>query len=139
MRRHKHRHDSGRLFFNRAISRLLSAVLPLALIAACASPQPATPEESPASASSSRNSAATTQTPDSTQYDRALQKTAADALGDVEGTVLVMDPQTGRLRAVVNPRLAFEQSFPPGSTIKSFTALMALRAGLLDGDTRSLC
>jgi stage II sporulation protein D len=39
----------------------------------------------------------------------------------------------------VNPRLAFEQSFPPGSTIKTFTALMALRAGLLDGETRTIC
>jgi cell division protein FtsI/penicillin-binding protein 2 len=51
----------------------------------------------------------------------------------------VIDPQTGRLRALVNPRLAFEQAFPPGSAIKPFTALTALRAGWLDRETRRFC
>ena len=71
--------------------------------------------------------------------DRALAEAATEALGDREGAVLVMDPHTGRLRAVVNPRLAFEQAFPPGSTIKSFTALTAMRAGLIDRESRTLC
>src|SRR5947207_9287648 len=61
------------------------------------------------------------------KQDKALARAATEALGDLEGAVLVMDPRTGRLRAVVNPRLAFEQAFPPGSTIKSFTALTAMR------------
>ena len=73
------------------------------------------------------------------ELDRALTEAATEALGDHEGAVLVMDPQTGRLRAVVNPRLAFEQAFPPGSTIKSFTALTAMRAGLIDRESRTLC
>ena len=71
--------------------------------------------------------------------DRALAEAATEALGDREGAVLVMDPHTGRLRAVVNPRLAFEQAFPPGSTIKSFTALTAMRGGLIDRESRTLC
>lgn len=73
------------------------------------------------------------------EQDKLLQKVAAEALGEREGTVIVIDPQTGRLRAVVNPRLAFEQAFPPGSAIKPFTALAALRAGLLDLQTRRQC
>jgi stage II sporulation protein D len=73
------------------------------------------------------------------EVDAALERAATAALGEREGTVLVMDAQTGRLRAVVNPRLAFEQSFPPGSTIKPFTALAAMRAGLIDAETRKLC
>ena len=73
------------------------------------------------------------------EVDRALAEAATEALGDREGAVLVMDPQTGRLRAVVNPRLAFEQAFPPGSTIKSFAALTAMRAGLIDRESRTLC
>src|SRR6185503_5029642 len=73
------------------------------------------------------------------EVDRALSRAATEALGDREGAVLVMDPQTGRLRAVVNPRLAFEQSFPPGSTIKSFTALTAMRGGLIDNESRNQC
>ncbi len=74
-----------------------------------------------------------------TELDKLLQKAAVDALGEREGSVLVIDPQTGRLRAVVNPRLAFEQAFPPGSAIKPFTALAALRTGLLDLQTRRQC
>ncbi|MGE0884167.1 MAG: SpoIID/LytB domain-containing protein [Blastocatellales bacterium] len=71
--------------------------------------------------------------------DDALQRVATSALGEREGAVIVVDPQTGRLRAVVNPRLAYEQAFPPGSAIKPFTALAALRAGLLDLETRRQC
>jgi stage II sporulation protein D len=73
------------------------------------------------------------------ELDHALARAATEALGDLEGSVLVMDPHTGRLLAVVNPRLAFEQAFPPGSTIKSFTALTAMRAGLIDNESRTLC
>jgi stage II sporulation protein D len=73
------------------------------------------------------------------ELDKALAQAATEALGDLEGAVLVMDPHTGRLRAVVNPRLAFEQAYPPGSTIKSFTALTAMKAGLIDDETRTLC
>lgn len=75
----------------------------------------------------------------SREVDRALARAATEALGDREGAVLVMDPQTGRLRAVVNPRLAFEQAFPPGSTIKSFTALTAMRGGLIDNESHTQC
>ncbi len=71
--------------------------------------------------------------------DETLQKGATKALGDREGAVIVIDPQTGRLRAVVNPRVAFEQTFPPGSAIKPFTALAALRAGLLEPETKRQC
>lgn len=73
------------------------------------------------------------------EVDQALARAATEALGDREGAVLVMDPHTGRIRAVVNPRLAFEQTFPPGSTIKSFTALTAMRGGLIDNESRTLC
>jgi penicillin-binding protein 2 len=73
------------------------------------------------------------------EADEPLQRAAEKALGEREGTILVLDPQNGRLRAVVNPRLAFEQAFPPGSTIKPFTALAALRAGLADRESRRLC
>jgi hypothetical protein len=78
--------------------------------------------------------------PDSAgDIDDLLQKAATDALGDREGAVIVIDPNTGRLHAVVNPRLAFEQAFPPGSAIKPFTALSAMRAGLVDRGTVNLC
>ncbi len=68
-----------------------------------------------------------------------LQRAAEEALGDVEGSVMVIDPNTGLLRAVVNPRLAVEQSFPPGSAIKPFTLLAATRSGLVDPAMRHVC
>jgi SpoIID/LytB domain protein len=73
------------------------------------------------------------------ELDAALQKVAEESLGEREGAVIVIDPQNGRLRAVVNPRLAFEQAFPPGSAIKPFTALAALRAGLANREFRRQC
>ena len=49
----------------------------------------------------------------------------ADAIEIVrrEGAIIVVDPQTGQVQAAVNPDLA-QQSFPPGSTIKPFPALL---------------
>src|SRR6267142_1242994 len=55
--------------------------------------------------------------------DHSLQRAATLALGDRRGTVIVMDPQTGRVRAVVNPEIAFTEHYPLGSAIKPFTAL----------------
>jgi SpoIID/LytB domain protein len=71
--------------------------------------------------------------------DVALERAAREALGSQDGTVIVMDAQTGRLRAVVNPRMAFSEAYAPGSTIKPFTALAALRMHLVDGRTHRYC
>jgi len=61
-----------------------------------------------------------------------LRDRAVQLLGDREGTVLMMDSRTGRLLIVINPRLATQQAFPPGSTIKPLTALAALQLGRMD-------
>src|SRR5882762_7440034 len=74
-----------------------------------------------------------------TEIDAALQEAAITALGEREGTILVIDPQSGRVRAVVNPQLAFTQALMPGSTMKPFSALAALRAGLINQDSRTVC
>ena len=73
------------------------------------------------------------------EVDRALQRAAQSALGGREGALLVLDAQTGRVRAAVNPRVAFEEATTPGSSIKPFTMLAALRAGALDEDSRAFC
>ncbi len=77
--------------------------------------------------------------PASNEVDQQLQRAATFALGDRRGTIIVMDPQTGRVRAVVNPDLAFTKAFPPGSAVKPFTALAALRSGVIDEDSRTRC
>ncbi len=71
--------------------------------------------------------------------DAVLQRAAQSALGGRDGVVLVMDAQTGRVRAAVNQRAAFEEATPPGSVVKPFTMLAALRAGSLDEATRVTC
>ncbi|HZH89606.1 MAG TPA: SpoIID/LytB domain-containing protein [Pyrinomonadaceae bacterium] len=71
--------------------------------------------------------------------DAALLRVAGDALGSRDGTIIVADAQTGRIRAAVNPRLAEEAAFPPGSAIKPFTLLTALRAGIIKADSRLSC
>lgn len=78
-------------------------------------------------------------TNDESQLDQRLQQAATLALGDRRGAIIVMDPQTGRVRAIVNSDLAAQESFPPGSTIKPFTTVAALRAGLIDEEARTLC
>jgi SpoIID/LytB domain protein len=73
------------------------------------------------------------------RVDERLQQAIATALGDQRGTIIVMDPQTGRVRAVVNEDIAFREMLPPGSTIKPFTALAAWNAGVIDHDSRTHC
>jgi stage II sporulation protein D len=73
------------------------------------------------------------------EIDASLQRAATLALGGREGTVIVMDAQTGRVRALAGERLADEEALAPGSTIKPFATVAALRAGLLSSESRLLC
>ena len=73
------------------------------------------------------------------EIDAALQDAATAALANRDGTIIVMDAQTGRVRAIVNPHLAYAQALMPGSSIKPFTALAALRAELIDDNSRTVC
>jgi stage II sporulation protein D len=73
------------------------------------------------------------------EIDSVLQEAATAALGQREGTIIVIDAHSGRVRAIVNQNTAFGQAMMPGSTMKPFTALAALRAGLIDQDSRTVC
>jgi SpoIID/LytB domain protein len=76
---------------------------------------------------------------DEAAIDSALQSAANSAMPNREGTIIVMDARTGRVRAIVNPEGAYSQAMMPGSAIKPFTTLAALRAGLIDEDSRTVC
>jgi len=67
--------------------------------------------------------------------DLAVRRAAVDALGAYNGTVVVVDPQTGRILTIVNQKTAFESGFTPCSTIKLVTAFAALNEGLVERDT----
>ncbi len=78
-------------------------------------------------------------TRDENEIDSVLQEAATAALGQREGAIIIMDAHSGRVRALVNQNTAFGQAMMPGSTMKPFTALAALRAGLIDQDSRTAC
>ena len=80
-----------------------------------------------------------TSDPKAAKIDGALQAAAAAALANRDGAIIVMDAQTGRVRAIVNPERAYAQALMPGSAIKPFTALAALRAQLIDENSRTVC
>jgi|SRR5580658_1802361 penicillin-binding protein 2 len=67
--------------------------------------------------------------------DLAVRRAAVDALGPYNGTVVVVDPQTGRILTIVNQKTALDSGFTPCSTIKLVTAFAALNEGLIGRDT----
>jgi SpoIID/LytB domain protein len=73
------------------------------------------------------------------EADKVLLRAARAALGGREGAVVVMDAQTGRVRALAGGRTAFEEATPPGSVVKPFTMLAALETGSLSEDRRLHC
>jgi cell division protein FtsI/penicillin-binding protein 2 len=67
--------------------------------------------------------------------DLVVRRAAVDALGPFNGTVVVSDPQTGRILTIVNQKLALKSGFQPCSTIKVVAALAALSEGVVDRNT----
>jgi len=67
--------------------------------------------------------------------DPVVRQAAIDALGDMNGTAVVIDPSNGRILAMVNQSLALSPGAEPCSTIKLSVALAALHEGLVTRDT----
>src|SRR5204863_7477002 len=63
--------------------------------------------------------------------DLNIRRAAADALGRLNGSIVVADPNTGRILTMVNQKLALSSGFQPCSTIKIPVALAALNEGLI--------
>lgn len=68
--------------------------------------------------------------------DPIVRQAAIDALGDMHGTVVAVDPNTGRILAMVNQELALSEGATPCSTIKLSVALAALSEGVITRDTK---
>lgn len=64
--------------------------------------------------------------------DAEVRKAAIEALGPMNGSVVVVDPSNGRILTMVNQQLALGGGFQPCSTIKVSVALAALREGLVE-------
>ena len=67
--------------------------------------------------------------------DPLVRAAAIEALGNLNGTALAIDPATGRILAMVNQKLALSGGAEPCSTIKLSVALAALQEGLVKRDT----
>ncbi len=64
-----------------------------------------------------------------------VRDAALQALGNMNGTALAIDPNTGRILAMVNQKLALSHGAEPCSTIKLTVALAALEEGIIKRDT----
>jgi membrane peptidoglycan carboxypeptidase len=64
--------------------------------------------------------------------DPEVRRVAINALGHHAGTVVVMDPKTGRVYSVVNQEWGVRRGFKPCSTIKLVTGLAGLNEKVID-------
>jgi beta-lactamase class D len=67
--------------------------------------------------------------------DPVVRQAAIDALGNMNGTVVAIEPTSGRVLAMVNQKLALSSGAQPCSTIKLSVALAALSEGVIDKQT----
>jgi len=68
--------------------------------------------------------------------DPVVRQAAIDALGNMNGTVVAIEPTSGRVLAMVNQKLALSSGAQPCSTIKLSVALAALNEGLVSKQTQ---
>jgi len=68
--------------------------------------------------------------------DPVVRQAAIDALGNMNGTVVAIDPTNGRILAMVNQKLALSSGATPCSTIKLSVGLAALSEGIITRNTR---
>jgi cell division protein FtsI/penicillin-binding protein 2 len=67
--------------------------------------------------------------------DLTVRRAAVAALGATRGSVVVADPNTGRILTMVNQKLGLQAGFTPCSTIKLVTSLAALNEHVVERDT----
>ena len=68
--------------------------------------------------------------------DPVVREVALQALGRWNGSVVVVDPNSGRVLSIVNQKLALSGAFTPCSTFKPVVALAALKEGIISPETK---
>src|SRR6202158_998280 len=128
---------------NRPIRSVLFSVLASALVAAClpASAAPAPifkhtrrPQNAAHSPYGVSTFADSTEGDVATFDDPIVREAAIRGLGRYNGSVVAIDPNSGRILSIVNQKLAFSAGFMPCSTIKPVIAVAALQEGFLTRD-----
>ena len=69
---------------------------------------------------------------DTNGEDLEVRRAAVNALGNRAGTVVVLEPQTGKVLTVVNQDWAIHKGFKPCSTIKLVTAVAGINERMID-------
>jgi penicillin-binding protein 2 len=64
-----------------------------------------------------------------------VRQAAIDALGNMNGSVVAIEPTSGRILAMVNQKVALSSGAQPCSTIKLSVALAALSEGIISKET----
>jgi penicillin-binding protein 2 len=72
---------------------------------------------------------------DPTYDDPMVRAAAVEALGRYNGSVVAVDPNTGRILTVVNQKIAFSDGYIPCSTIKPTIAIAALEENVITNET----
>jgi penicillin-binding protein 2 len=72
-------------------------------------------------------------------WDVAVGQAAQRALGRTAGAVVAMDPWTGRVLAMVNPREAMQRAYQPCSVFKIVVAIAGLSEGIIRPDSTYRC
>jgi cell division protein FtsI/penicillin-binding protein 2 len=68
--------------------------------------------------------------------DPVVRAAAVEALGPLNGSIVVVDPNDGRILSMVNQKVALDTGYTPCSTVKLPVAAAALREGIITKDTR---
>jgi len=68
--------------------------------------------------------------------DLDVRRVAVDALGQYNGSVVVVDSATGRVLTMVNQKLALSSGFQPCSTVKVSVALAGLAENVIEPTTK---
>jgi penicillin-binding protein 2 len=77
--------------------------------------------------------------PEPTERDVAVSDACRRGLGGVQGAVVAMDPWTGRVISIVNPRHGLLNSYQPCSVFKIVVAIAGLSEGVITPDTTHVC
>ena len=128
---------------NRPIGSVLFSVLTSALLAGClpmfAAPAPVA-KRTTRHQNTARSHYGVSTFADSTEGDVAtfddpiVRQAAIRGLGRYNGSVVAIDPNSGRILSIVNQKLAFSAGFMPCSTIKPVIAVAALQEGFVTRD-----
>jgi penicillin-binding protein 2 len=100
-----------------------------------AAPAPAKPAAKRPGPWRAPNYADSTEGDVSTGEDAVARQAAVEALGKLNGSVVVADATSGRILSLVNQKLALKSGFQPCSTIKVPVALAALSETVVDRTT----